>query len=305
MGNGLPSRCVAPCHPQCCAVCIHGDANRTEEEEEHAGSRHKAKGTIFANAASVLSMAAEEISLDDHLEKELANEVELWRMESSNTAVQMTAVNFSVHGKGTGVGAVSGAATNFVMPFAEQPAARDRSVSPPPRTQVSLHNRIGGGVVAGNGTRHSSSSTNDPAAPVDAKNACAGSALASAGLTRSPPAEEGGGDAAAGLGVDAEDVRPSHDMAEAVQARWTPPQAAVGLQTSQPLKALPSDCSRVDSASSSDESTFVGFIEDPLEKERCGEAAAVQVWVSESPDDRSHALMSEVDGVRNDRSIYF
>jgi len=41
--------------------------------------------SIFANATSVLSVAAEEISLDDHLEKELANEVELWRMETTTS----------------------------------------------------------------------------------------------------------------------------------------------------------------------------------------------------------------------------
>lgn len=61
-------------------MCFHSDAGR-EADHEHKTS------SIFANAASVLSMAAEEISLDDHLEKELANEVELWRMETSSTAV--------------------------------------------------------------------------------------------------------------------------------------------------------------------------------------------------------------------------
>lgn len=64
-------------------MCFHQDAGLRETDNEH-------KGSIFANAASVLSMAAEEISLDDHLEKELANEVELWRMETSSTAVHQS-----------------------------------------------------------------------------------------------------------------------------------------------------------------------------------------------------------------------
>lgn len=80
MGNQMPARCMVPCNPVCCAMCFHSDAGRESDTEHKTGS-------IFANAASVLSMAAEEISLDDHLEKELANEVELWRMETSSTAV--------------------------------------------------------------------------------------------------------------------------------------------------------------------------------------------------------------------------
>merc|ERR1719359_258743 len=71
---------MAPCNPVCCAICCDHVTGRENDSEHKTGS-------IFANAASVLSMAAEEISLDDHLEKELANEVELWRMETSSTAV--------------------------------------------------------------------------------------------------------------------------------------------------------------------------------------------------------------------------
>jgi len=80
MGNQMPNRCMVPCNPVCCAMCFHQDTGREADGEHKTGS-------IFANAASVLSMAAEEISLDDHLEKELANEVELWRMETSSTAM--------------------------------------------------------------------------------------------------------------------------------------------------------------------------------------------------------------------------
>lgn len=76
----MPNRCMVPCNPVCCAMCFHQDTGRETDGEHKTGS-------IFANAASVLSMAAEEISLDDHLEKELANEVELWRMETSSSAV--------------------------------------------------------------------------------------------------------------------------------------------------------------------------------------------------------------------------
>lgn len=67
MGNQAP-RCVATCNPTCCAQCLHG-----EEQEKSQ--------IIFANASSVLFLAADDIMTDDHLEKELANEVELWRMD--------------------------------------------------------------------------------------------------------------------------------------------------------------------------------------------------------------------------------
>merc|ERR1719237_320788 len=107
-------------------MCMHGEAGRTEDDSEPAagtagrgqGSSNKS-GNIFANAASVLSMAAEEISLDDHLEKELANEVELWRMETSGPVLHKSSAFAD------GKGGIVGGPESFLTAFAD----RDRSVS--------------------------------------------------------------------------------------------------------------------------------------------------------------------------------
>lgn len=144
MGNQMPARCVVPCNPVCCAMCINPGAGRMDPSDDlaaHGGILATGSGgggksaNIFANAASVLSMAAEEISLDDNLEQELAGEVELWRMETSGHAVQQSLRETSKGFSGlAGVRSCEG----FAMPF-----ERDRSLSPPPRTQVSLHDRAG------------------------------------------------------------------------------------------------------------------------------------------------------------------
>eukprot|EP00747_Dinoflagellata_sp_TGD_P060470 gnl/TRDRNA2_/TRDRNA2_152042_c0_seq1.p1 gnl/TRDRNA2_/TRDRNA2_152042_c0~~gnl/TRDRNA2_/TRDRNA2_152042_c0_seq1.p1 ORF type:complete len:278 (-),score=68.93 gnl/TRDRNA2_/TRDRNA2_152042_c0_seq1:56-889(-) len=83
MGNQVPlAQKGLLCNPVCCAMCFDSSGNRLEDDEHKVGS-------IFATANSVFTGAAEEITLDDRLEKELANEVELWRMDTANTAVHM------------------------------------------------------------------------------------------------------------------------------------------------------------------------------------------------------------------------
>mmetsp|Transcript_12874 Transcript_12874/g.29125 ORF Transcript_12874/g.29125 Transcript_12874/m.29125 type:complete len:314 (+) Transcript_12874:171-1112(+) len=74
MGNQLQlqPRCCQPCR-----MCFLQEAGRHEHSE-----LGRKDGGIFANSSSVLSMSSEEIHLDDHTEKELASEVELWRMET-------------------------------------------------------------------------------------------------------------------------------------------------------------------------------------------------------------------------------
>lgn len=154
----MPTRCVVPCNPVCCANCINPGKVGTEADETVEGESRGQQGGgpngkgagIFANAASVLSMAAEEISLDDTLEKEIANEVELWRMETSGAAIHKTLQESSNSRGLKGLASVRSASAdqqfgNFSVPF-----GRDRSLSPPPRTQVSLHDR--GGL--GEGLRH-------------------------------------------------------------------------------------------------------------------------------------------------------
>lgn len=316
-------------------MCIHGDPGRAEEEEEHNAThhqRHKAKGGIFANAASVLSMAAEEISLDDHLEKELANEVELWRMETTSAAVQRAAFGHGLAGaEGQGLSGLT-LAGHAAVPFAERRGARDsRSVSPPPRTQVSLHNRVGGGLVGA-------------VAGTVLQRRAAGSAAAATprtsphGSPRGPrpdPASAVGPSAPAGEdgcqeqgrsapqrsrepSPAATEMRVASDLAEELDegapfVNW--PFARLGLEAAglaverpceRSVQVDPSDglfegppgevgdYREVDGYSSSDESTFAGFIEDPLEQQRIGEAEA---WVgamqnSKGPG-RSPSSMSE------------
>mmetsp|Transcript_11059 Transcript_11059/g.25317 ORF Transcript_11059/g.25317 Transcript_11059/m.25317 type:complete len:323 (+) Transcript_11059:108-1076(+) len=74
MGNQvhLQPRCCQPC---CANLCFHNEGNRHEHNEVNRKDGH-----IFAASNAVLS--AEEITLDDHVEKELATEVELWRLET-------------------------------------------------------------------------------------------------------------------------------------------------------------------------------------------------------------------------------
>merc|ERR1740123_2173513 len=127
MGNQVPL-CVETCktcNPVCCAICV---SPRRATGSDDAGQATSSK-SVFANATSVLAGAAEEIHLSNSLENELAHEVELWRMETS------------------GVDSITGlAVVQRGEPFDGRvtvPFARERSLSPPPRTQVSLHDRVG------------------------------------------------------------------------------------------------------------------------------------------------------------------
>jgi len=145
MGNQLPTRCVVPCNPVCCAMCMNPGRLGNESEQDFDGgggssaSANGKNGGVFANAASVLAVAAEEISLDDQLEKELANEVELWRMETSGAAIQKSLQEGGLRGlAGLRGQADLQTGIRFNVPF-----DRDRSLSPPSRTQVSLHDRAG------------------------------------------------------------------------------------------------------------------------------------------------------------------
>lgn len=392
-------------------MCIHGEAGREHEEEHAQGGEHhrgKGKGSIFANAASVLSMAAEEISLDDHLEKELANEVELWRLDTSSTPVQKTALGLASEGK-SGLSGISTIGNNsqFLVPFADQVTPRERSTSPTLRTQVSLHNRVGGGVASrpASGTvatspapaRPGSSGGPDRAAsspPVkerhgsrpplrertfpghgdvkagaqsstsggegdgaggppplsqssDVESAAASSsgvAVSAAAAAAAAAETASGGDAAAGEGTCAPlDAKPeavppaSPDRAFIPQEKRSGAASHSHANASDGLSEGPPDPSaddrEVDNFSSSEESTFAGFIEDPFEKERVSEepwlhtpvkrnpaAANLNDWESgpETSDNhearmlsgdqlngRRRSTLSDMEEVRPDRSVFF
>jgi len=312
MGNQLPTKCVAACNPACCANCINPQTGRLEEGDTSggAGSSQKAAG-VFANAASVLSAASEEIALDDHLEKELANEVELWRLETTSVVSQHRQM-YDLQGLS---GAMRGDADT------EIPFHRERSPSPELRTQVSLHNRIGldpqpkpvsdprkEEVVEGPGSRMQASkeftsasssglieSTRESTAqPEDSFNDQLGTS-SGAGALPSPVG-------------DVVDI--THSDLDRVAA-------------DPPPVPLPSQMPNCEDEVSSEDSTFAGFIEDTLERDAAfshGEGEEYRIWLGQDkriqgvPESarRGHLVQespsfngSEVSGVIPDRSRHF
>jgi len=139
-----------------------------DDSEGIATGSRKNNANVFANAASVLSMVAEEVQLDDNLEKELANEVELWRMETSSApAVAMKAHHGKRDHDGNGLNALTVTSGNdrpLLVPF-DNRSPRNRSISPPLRTQVSLSNRTGPGFSANSigSPRRSAKAADEPA----------------------------------------------------------------------------------------------------------------------------------------------
>jgi len=211
-------------------MCFHdgaGDPLR-ELDENHGKS-----GSIFASAASVLSTAAEEISLDDHLEKELANEVELWRMDTHNAA-GLSTLEQSVRREEANQVAFEGSRSRSGPSL--QSSSPSASRLAPPSTDGSgpgYATRTGGGAAAG----LQATSAGQWAVAADAMSK----------------------DAAWPAWVAAADT--------AVEAAPASTGASPGIQEELDASSYP----EVSSCSSSGESTFPGFIEDPIEKELEGE----------------------------------
>jgi len=358
MGNQLPARCMVPCNPQCCALCIHGDLGKADEEDitkEYNATQHRqrAKGGIFANAAAVLTAGAEDAVVDerrdrkvllpnDHLERELANEVELWRMDAASTAVHRMALADAAKGSAD-VAVLAGTAATAVgsMPFSDsRRASRDRSVSPPLRTQVSLHDRFGvsdshtahpcsARPFAFSGVEDNRSCGDDPAGF-----GCSGSRGATASTAFEEPCHaitEEGVVATTDCGTDAATSTAAPDSEAVAAGKSNSPDAGNPVRrngfespaalNSMFFEGLPDDAvetREVEAISSSDESTFAGFIEDPYEQQR---AAEVLSWVGDSPNSQRataayslagespapnlRTLSSLSENVRPDRSPYF
>lgn len=125
MWSRLPLLCVETCNPICCLCMTPPGSGEVAGGEDGQATTGK---VVFAHASSVLTNAAEEIHLGGQLDNELASEVELWRMESNGR--DGFAGLAEMH-RGESRGRVIALYT------------RERSLSPPPRTQVSLHDRIG------------------------------------------------------------------------------------------------------------------------------------------------------------------
>eukprot|EP00927_Polykrikos_kofoidii_P046260 TRINITY_DN40471_c0_g1_i1.p1 TRINITY_DN40471_c0_g1~~TRINITY_DN40471_c0_g1_i1.p1 ORF type:complete len:391 (-),score=86.07 TRINITY_DN40471_c0_g1_i1:71-1243(-) len=144
MGNQMPMRCMTPCNPVCCAMCFQGDGTRDED-----GNKTGNSSNIFANAASVLSMAAEEISLDDQLEKELASEVELWRMDTSSAAIHTNLYARDALGHGqAGLASLEGLSDHVALsvPFDHGHLRGERHVGLPPHRFLLAHDHAEHGL---------------------------------------------------------------------------------------------------------------------------------------------------------------
>lgn len=293
-----------------------------------ASSSARQAGVFAAAAPALVGGAAEEVLLEVELEKELAGEVELWRMEASGGVVFQSLL----HGGGTGgAGGLSGGLAP--LPLGPRPAPqggrvaatfdKDRSLSPPPRTQVSLHDRLGVGgpqprasaeasphqrrlspprsrapLAAHSRTvtslagpealsEHSGDTSDaDAAAGRPAAASLWNAAAAGASKAAAPPASDavlrqtgGGGreSAEAVFGMrgreEPRDLSEGRPVAGAASEDWSlpperPPEEPPASPRPQPTRRDSGE------SSSSEESTFAGFIEDPLECQRTAEAPA-------------------------------
>jgi len=347
-----------PCNPQCCALCIHGDLDKADDEDitkecNAIQYRQRAKGVVFANAAAVLTAGAEDavvndrlnrkdLSSSDHLERELANEVELWRMDIASTAVHGMVHADAARGSAN-IAVLGGTAATAVgsMRFADvRRSSNDRSVSPPLRTHVSLHDRIGvshshaADSCSADARQFAFGSMNDkrPCGDDPAGFGCSGSRGATTSTACEEPCnavtEEGVGatkdcvtDSATPTAAPAsEAVAAGKSAAAGSPARRNSLESQM-TPNSMFFEGPPDDAvetREVEAMSSSDESTFPGFIEDPYEQQRAAEvysrvddspnsqrAAAAYSVANESllPNLRAPSSLSE--NVRPDRSPYF
>lgn len=69
------------CHLDCCAMCFDQNSGAAAASRLAQGDEDAARKEAVFSQHSVF--ASEEINIEDNLEKELANEVEMWRMETS------------------------------------------------------------------------------------------------------------------------------------------------------------------------------------------------------------------------------
>lgn len=134
MGNQLPVKCVTACNPSCCANCINLQMGRDEADGDN-------KGNAFANASAVLSEGGQEFAAQFNLEKELANEVELWRSSSVLPSEAARARDQSSPARGRPDFRSDGLAGAMRKLQGEVPFDFERSLSPPARSQVSLQHR--------------------------------------------------------------------------------------------------------------------------------------------------------------------
>jgi hypothetical protein len=225
--------------------------DRYDDSEVGAGVGEKRRGggAIFASALSVLSTGPEEIAPDDNLEGELANEVEFWRMENSSPAVH--------HHEGV-----------FSLPF---DTCDDGRRSPSQSTHTGASTSKGW-----ESPMSSEASCRSQATMVGPASCCESSLEAAAtGQSLSTPATLGATSLDGSESIDAD--RQSLDGSDSSDADWQQPAVAAtgGLATwgaeaagtrgattePRPPRVDDGGWEFDDGASSSDESSFAGFLE--------------------------------------------
>jgi len=279
MGNQLPVKCVAVCNPSCCANCINPQTGR-DDGDATAVSAEGRNGNIFANASAVLSEDdRQDPTADFDLEKELANEVELWRLQASTSSLlaseahrrkmlEQSSPRGRTEERATGLASARRQARG-TMPF-------ERSVSPPSRTQVSLHNRVG--LTPRDQVDPLKSTPRDPqkADPQESIEQPPASRVAIKERTASSTgpvestrestanAEESTHPAVPSEKPSCSEGQEKATTATAATSEDVPPESQYALRQDRPLVTDTLDAT---SEVSSEDSTFVGFIEETLERE--------------------------------------
>ncbi|CAJ1338541.1 unnamed protein product [Effrenium voratum] len=303
MGNQLPVKCVAACNPTCCANCINPPTRDDGDGVE--------RGNAFANASAVLSEGGQEFAANFNLEKELANEVELWRLQASS--VLLTEANRrqqSPRGR-EGPESAEGLAAMARRLHGGMPFDHERSLSPPSRTQLSLHNRAGltprlspreeiGAWPAPDPQKDHTEAVEQPP-PSRGSGAQSAHGSGASGFVESTR-ESTLGDREPEFGEVREEPSPANIPSEKHGYEDKAVSTATAATSDGPvdvqLQARAIAEHRAFSDLSSEDSTFVGFIEDTTEAP--GQEAASAPGDEALPESQSFA-MSEVSGVKSDR----
>jgi len=219
-------------------MCLHEDTLKDSSGKE-SGESYQADFATSASALGGSDAGAEEIALDDTLEKELAQEVEFWRLENAGPA-DTTGSVFGISASRAGRGDAE--------VFRPEPAAAARwagiGTSEPPPSSASWPRAF-------------------QAEPFDGPPGDAATPALRPPPARRPPDSTagGGGDRgawteAAAANLDSRGARGANRGAGATAVRGEAPRMPVPLP---PHPALESGCEEANS--SSDEDGFAGFLE--------------------------------------------
>jgi len=247
MGNqaaasGLQAKC---CTPTCCAMCLPEDTF-TVPGGKDSGEAYPAH---FAASAAVLdgrAAPAEEIAIDDGLERELAQEVDLWRL--------------------TGAGSADGGA-----PFGVSMCARGRGDAEVFKPELAAAARW-----AGVGVPDSSSSWPGQTSGADAGQASSSAWRPPPPATQSRAVDRGAWTEVASANLDARGARNAGRVAGGT--------AADATRTALPPHPALEGSPRFEAESSSDEDGFAGFFEHGVELSPDSAPAQAEGQMQSEPD---------------------